>query len=212
MSEDYIYRVEGQHIVCSIRFEKELPKLRYTEKEVALFTALHIVQGRRGGLYLAAVKQHIHREIFTAPSGAILKFHYSTGTASHRYHEYHQYFVVEPVGELTYTLRDTVGREGNEDIPCRLMNIRPIEGPDEMTRATLEAEIKNRGWTPSFYDPVLLLYHIWVKGKSKKAAEPAEQPKPSPIEPKPSTSNAEGEDVRIRSIVDSFLSGCNTLC
>jgi hypothetical protein len=197
MSENYIYRVEGQHIVCSLQPEKELPKLRYTEKEVELFTALHIVQGRRGGFYLAARKQPIHREIFTAPSGAILKFFYSTGTSGHRYHEYRQYFIVEPCGQLTHTLKDTVGREGHEDIPCRLMNIRPIQDLDEMTRATLEAEIKNKGWLPSFYDPVLLLYHIWLKGK--KAA----------VEPQPSTSKAaaeEGEDVRIRNIVD-FLSG-----
>jgi hypothetical protein len=157
MSSD-IYSVSGQYIVCSIQIGSPSDAWKVNQHEVMVYTGLKLIQGRRGDTYLAAVKKAAWNDTFTAPLGAIVRLIHSSGSRKHTYHDYTQFFLVQE-GEFEATLEDKVG---HDHISCKTTNLKPINAIDEQKKAAAEAEIRNRGWLPSQYDPVRTLYYIWV--------------------------------------------------
>jgi len=119
-----------------------------------------------GGRKYLVAKKSFSKDV--APEGAIVKFHYTTGTHRHVGHEYVFYGVVRKTGIQRITLKD---EKGGQDVEIELENIMPIPYLNEDEKRALKAEIMNQGLYPSQYDPVELLYKLWIKEKAFQAPQ-----------------------------------------
>ena len=161
-----------------IEFIDELPVLnpKYTSRRFVVYTGLsEYVSPRTGRKYIIAEKA---RDTDIAPQGALVRFYYDTGSGKHTYHAYSQWFVVDE-GVYDYVLEDEEGGDskGKIDVRVKLVNLRPIgKGLDDKTFAEVKAEIMNKGYLPSEYDPVETLYYYWIKQRvhEKPVAEEEE--------------------------------------
>ena len=108
--------------------------------------------GLKGGYYFFSPEN-------AAPEGSLVYFYYSTGSHKYRYNKYEQWFVVREVGRGKVLLKDLVG---DVDVEVEVMNLVPIEGPTEEELGRVNAELLNRGWKLSNYDPVNVLYYFWL--------------------------------------------------
>jgi hypothetical protein len=70
--------------------------------------------------------------------------------------------VVAPVGERKVVLKD---RKGNQDVEAKILNLIPLDEMPEEIKREIEAEILNKKWLPSEYDPVKQLYYYWIRQK-----------------------------------------------
>jgi len=164
MSNDVVFSVAENEVV-PILIEANFPvaNRKATSYVIYVYTGLGLYQGKKG-VYLVARKW---RNANTAPVGAILYIDYSTGSHKHTYNHYTQFFVVAPVGERKIILKD---RKGNQDIEAKILNLVPLDEMPEEVKREIEAEILNRKWLPSEYDPVKQLYYYWIRQRVHEKA------------------------------------------
>jgi hypothetical protein len=112
-------------------------------------------EGKNGTkYYLCAQGGEIYKHSFTAPENALVYLYYSTGSRSHTYHAFTQWFrVVKQVSKVSLTFDDK-GYTSRVEAE----NLQPLSTLDDKTLAEAEAEILNMGLTPSQYDPVRSIY------------------------------------------------------
>jgi len=195
--------VSGSTILpVRIEYIDQLPVAndKATVKRFTVYTGLlEYVSPKSGRKYLIAEKMRDYEDV--APRGALVHFHYYTGSHKNIYDMYDQWFVVEE-GVREYTLKDLVGQHGKKDVKVRLVNLRPISDIDKTVKSEVRAEIMNRGLLPSEYDPIETLYYYWVRqrihgkpegGEAEPTAVAEEEERgageqvelPPPPEPKP---------------------------
>ncbi|RLF08410.1 MAG: hypothetical protein DRJ60_00325 [Thermoprotei archaeon] len=153
------FEVQGEYL--PIRLSGNFPVVN----RKATFSSLQIYVGLkekefRGKKYLVAKKAS---EKDVAPEGAVVHFVYRTGSHSNVYHSYVFFGVVAKTGMQRLTLKDNVGEK---DVEIEIENILPIPCIDENEKKALKAEIMNKGLLPSHYEPVELLYKLWMKEKA----------------------------------------------
>jgi len=159
MSNDVVFNVADNEVV-PILIEAQFPIVnrKATSHEVQVYVGLKLYQGKKG-VYLIAEKW---RNTNTAPVGALVYLYYRTGSHKRAYNKYEQLFVVAPVGERKVILKD---RAGDKDVETRVINLVPLELLSEEVKREVEAEILNKKWLPSEYDPVRTLYYYWIRQK-----------------------------------------------
>jgi len=143
---------------------------RATVEEFEVYVALGILDGKKGA-YLVAKKWYGK----AVPEGAIVYYKYGTGSRKHTYHKYRAFFIVKNVGKKKVLLKDM---KGDVDVEIEVFNLEPLKPLDDEKLAEMEAEIMNRGWLPSNYQPVRTLYYYWIKkgSESEKCAEKRSTP------------------------------------
>jgi len=187
------FTVEGNKVVpINIEPVGELPVYnpKYTRSVVSIYTGLDIMTSSRGIKYLVARKWK--SRYTTAPLGALVFFHYETGSSKHTYYEVGFWAVVDE-GEYEVEISPK-GKMGKTPAKFKLKNLRPIAMLTDDDISEVEAEILNKGWEPSKYDPVRTLYYYWIKTKvhekpaeaeeEVEVAEAEEEPPPTAVEVK----------------------------
>jgi len=171
----YLINVSGGRVLpIRIEYVDELPVVnrKATLLEFIVYTGLlEYVSPKTGRKYIVAEKKTWDTNV--APQGALVMFYCSAGFRTYTEHAYYQWFVVDE-GVYDYVLKD---EKGKKDVRVRLINLRPIGGGlDEKTLAELKAEIMNKGYLPSQYDPIETLYYYWIKQRvhEKPVAEEEE--------------------------------------
>jgi len=149
---------------------------KHTVKGHVTYTALGLLEGRKG-LYLVAKEWKSDK---TAPVGAIVYFRYISGSNKYDYYKYKGWFVVEEGAESEVELPQLGKDKSAGPIKVRVKNLRPLPELTEEDLAKSEAEMMNRGWFPSEYDPVKQLYYYWMVLKvhevpTEEAVPPAEE-------------------------------------
>jgi predicted DNA-binding antitoxin AbrB/MazE fold protein len=174
-------------VPIGIEFIDKLPvkNPKVTVEELVIYSGLgEYTSPKSGRKYLVARKWNKSN---VAPVGALVRYKYSTGSHGRIYNAYYQWFVVTE-GEYDYVLKDTVGLMEKVDVRVKLKNLKPLELPPQNVRDEVEAEIMNKGWQPSEYDPVDILYYFWVrqrvhepeKVEEEVVSEAVEEEKPVP--------------------------------
>ena len=147
----------AQVLPCEVSVELPIINSKCTTSSLKVYTALQLKQFRQ--MYLIAEGRAVKRS-FTAPAGAIVVLKHVTGTHKHVHHEYYDSFIVKQCPEREYVFKDL---KGNENVTGRLKNLDPID-LDGFNETDVEAEVANRYHAkPSNFDPVQLLYWMWVK-------------------------------------------------
>jgi hypothetical protein len=171
----YFIDVSGNRVLpIRIEYVDELPVVnrKATVLLFNVYTGLsEYVSPRTGRKYIVAEKAW--RDTSIAPQGALVRFSYKTGSRSYIDHEYYQWFVVDE-GVYDYVLKDS---KGGKNVRVKLVNLRPVgDGLDDKTFAEIKAEIMNKGYLPSEFDPVETLYYYWIKQRvhEKPVAEEEE--------------------------------------
>jgi len=141
-------------IKIDAKFPVSNPKKTYNKK---LIYVQLLTREYNSGVYLIARKQYGN----VAPDGAIVMIEHRTGSWKHVHHEYRAYFMVSESGEQEYVFKDLVG---DLDVEARLKNLIPID-LSEFDYDETRAEIENKGWKISQYDPVVTLYYIIMKSE-----------------------------------------------
>ena len=170
-----LVRMNGKHIPILIEFD-ELPVFnpKCTHRRVTAYVGLGLKTYEKNGktkTYLVALKNYsvkFSRNTVdgVVPIGAIIRISYSTGSNKYTVHEYYQLFEVVENQREEITICDDVG---DEDVKARIVNLKPIPPLTKQTLLEIEAELLNKGWTPSQYDPVKTLYHYFIKEKRQTA-------------------------------------------
>jgi len=210
----YFVNVSGNRVLpIRIEYIDELPVVnrKATVLLFNVYTGLsEYVSPRTKRKYIVAEK--VWRDTSIAPQGALVRFSYSTGSRSYTDHKYYQWFVVDE-GVYDYVLKDL---KGGKNVRVKLVNLRPIgDGLDDKTLAEMKAEIMNKGYLPSEYDPVETLYYYWIKQRvhEKPVAEeeeaiaveeeaPEKQPELPPL-PEPPKIKLEVESVSAPATVEA---------
>ena len=179
--------VSGNTILpIRIEYIDQLPVAndKATSKQFTVYTGLsEYVSPKSGRKYLVAEKMRDYEGV--APRGALVHFHYHTGSHRNIYNMYDQWFAVEE-GVSEYVLKDLAGegRTGKRDVRVRLVNLRPISDIDKAVKSEVRAEVMNRGLLPSEYDPVETLYYYWVRQGIHEEQESGEA-EPTAVEEEP---------------------------
>lgn len=141
---------------------------RLKEDEVTIYYGLEAKQ-YRSGTFLIAKKRTIYSHADVAPIGSIIKYVYRRGSNKHDYYYFRKYFLVVP-GKYKVSL-DIKG----QNVEVEVENLMPLPEPTEKDIAEARAEIRNRGWKPSEYDPVERLYWYWMMRPEVKEVEKTEE-------------------------------------
>ncbi|MEM1690833.1 MAG: hypothetical protein QXG48_04335 [Thermofilaceae archaeon] len=120
--------------------------------------------------YMVALKSEFMKGEFVAPTGAIVRVRYASGSRSHIYYSCEELFLVSEVGERGHVFR-VRGAHGKKDevVEGVVKNMSPVDltGFDA---TDIQAEIMNvYNAAPSNFDPVEALYFLWMK---KRVADP----------------------------------------
>ena len=177
-----LFTVEGSKVVpINIEPVGQLPVYnpKRTFSVIDIYSGLDLKPSPRGIKYLIAKKW---RSKNTAPLGALLYFRYETGSSKHAYYVVDFWAVVDE-GEYEVELSPKMGKEPAK---FKLKNLRPIALLTDDEISEVEAEIFNKGWEPSKYDPVRTLYYYWIKAKvHEKPAEAEEEAEVAEAEEEP---------------------------
>jgi hypothetical protein len=177
-------------VPIGIEFIDKLPVTnpKVTSEDLTIYSGLgELVSSKTGRKYLVARKWNKSN---VAPLGALVRYKYSTGSHGRTYHAYYQWFVVTE-GEYDYVLKDTVGLQGKVDVRVKLKNLKPLELPPQNVRDEVEAEILNKGWKLSEYDPVDILYYFWIRQRVHEPKEVEEEVVPEAVEEEKPTPQVE---------------------
>ncbi|MEM1522821.1 MAG: hypothetical protein QXT50_01480 [Thermofilum sp.] len=114
--------------------------------------------------YMVALKSEFMKGEFVAPTGAIVRVRYASGSRSHIYYSCEELFLVSEVGERghVFRVRGAHGKK-DEEVEGVVKNMSPVDltGFDA---TDIQAEIMNvYNAAPSNYDPVEALYFLWMK-------------------------------------------------
>lgn len=157
-----LFSAEGNKVVpIGIEPLDELPVYnpRRTYRSLTVYSGLEVMSSPRSGKkYLIARKW---RSTNTAPIGSLAYFSYESGSSKHSYYSLDFWAVVDE-GEYEIEVKP----EGSKNpVRIKLKNLRPIAQLTDEEYSNAEAEILNKGWEPSKYDPVRTLYHYWIVRK-----------------------------------------------
>lgn len=182
MSQPNIVDVTTNKVVpIGIEFIDKLPvkNPKVTVEELVIYSGLgEYTSPKSGRKYLVARKWNKSN---VAPVGVLVRYKYSTGSHGRTYNAYYQWFVVTE-GEHDYVLKDTVGLQEKVDVRVKLKNLKPLELPPQNVRDEVEAEILNKGWKLSEYDPVDILYYFWVRQRVHEPEKVEEEVVPEAVE------------------------------
>lgn len=159
--ERTVFEVKSSKVLpCRIDVEFPVYNRKHTLFEISVYTSISIRNFKQP--YLVATKKAIYSKEFVAPEGAIVKVTYTSGSSKHTYYSYRGYFIVRETGVKNheFTIKSY---DKNTTIEGEIRNLVPLslKGYDE---AEIEAEIMNvYGALPSKYDPVEVLYYLWIK-------------------------------------------------
>jgi hypothetical protein len=139
---------------------------------VKLYIGLKIKKYKKNNsekFYLTGLKEHTVRfrgEVISgvAPIGAILSIYYTSGSSKHTYHKISAFFQVIEGTESEVVLKDT---KEDKNVKAKVKNLKLIDKLTEQQIVEIEAEIRNKGWLPSQYDPICTLYHYFIKAKKR---------------------------------------------
>jgi len=172
-----------QNKVVPIKITADFPvtNRKATFSEVKIYVGLAVKTYPGGKAFLIANEW---KDSSVAPVGALVHIYYKTGTHRHVTDEYDLWFIVKEVGEQKVTLKAVKGR----DVDATLLNLVPLQPPTEQEVAGAKAEILNKGWQPSKYDPVDILYHFWVLRRiHEEKKEEVEEEELEVVETQPQT-------------------------
>jgi len=162
-STEKLISVEGNKVVpIGVEPIDELPVYnpRRTYSSLTVYSGLELMASpRTGKKYLIARKW---RSTNTAPLGSLVYFSYESGSSKHTYYSLDFWAVVDE-GEYEIEVKP---KGSKNPVRIKLKNLRPIAQITDEERSSAEAEILNKGWEPSKYDPVRTLYHYWVVAKA----------------------------------------------
>jgi hypothetical protein len=185
-----LFSAEGNKVVpIDVEPIDELPVYnpRRTYSSLTVYSGLELMTSpRTGKKYLIARKW---RSTKTAPIGSLVYFSYESGSSKHTYYSLDFWAVVDE-GEYEIEVKP---KGSKNPVRIKLKNLRPIAQITDEERFNAEAEILNKGWEPSEYDPVRTLYHYWVVMKAhEKPGEEGEEVAPTAVgeeeqEPTPAT-------------------------
>jgi len=172
-----IFKVQGEVVPVTIIFS-DLPVYnpRYTWRECRGYIGLSIKKYVKNGeerWYLNAIRSYEVRWSNSTvsgvlPDGAIVYISYHTGSSKHVYHEYSAIFIVKKGEQSTVELRD---EKGDKNIKAEITNLQLLQFIGDQKTMELKAELLNKGWIPSRYDPVITLYHYFIKVGQRTTAE-----------------------------------------
>lgn len=147
---------------------KDVYQGKLKEDEVTIFYGLEVKQ-YRSGAFLIAKKRTVYSHVDVAPIGAIVRYVYRRGPSKHDYYYFRKYFLVAP-GKYKVSL-DIKG----QNVEVEVENLMPLPEPSERDIAEAKAEIRNRGWKLSEYDPVERLYWYWMMRREVEEVEKTEE-------------------------------------
>ena len=126
--------------------------------------------------YVVADSKPLYHQNGVAPTGAIVYFHYATGSRKHVHFQITKFFLVM---ENQETIIDASQNGYTGKITIK--NLVPLEVLDDATLAEIEAELQNKfSAKPSSFDPVRTLYYYWI---IKKVAGEFTPPPPTASTP-----------------------------
>jgi hypothetical protein len=151
------------YITCTLSLNLYEANPKCTTLQVKVYKGFYVKRydGKNGSkkFYLCATSDSIFNPTtFTAPENSLVFLRYSTGSRSHTYHSFSQWFLVKRVSRVSISFD-----EGGYTSRAEAENLEPLPLPDNKAVSQAEAEILNLGLTPSQYDPVCSLYHYVVK-------------------------------------------------
>jgi hypothetical protein len=150
------------YITCTLSLNLYEANPKCSKLTVCVYKGFYIKPYDKNGdikYYLCAQGYEVYKPAsFTAPLNALVYLRYSTGSRSHTYHSFTQWFVVKPCSKASLSFD-----EGGYSSQVESENLEPLPRLDDKAVSDAEAEILNLGLTPSQYDPVRSLYHYVVK-------------------------------------------------
>ncbi|MEM4455056.1 MAG: hypothetical protein QXT28_10115 [Thermofilaceae archaeon] len=159
---------DAKYLPCRITADFPVYNPHRSSQRVEVYTALAIKEYRK--LYLTALKSEVAGTDFVAPLGAVVRFIYTSGSRSHVYYSCTAFFIVGEVGEQRYKFI-VKGHHGKKDAEVEgvVKNLAAVDlAFFDLT--AIQAEILNTyNAVPSGYDPVEVLYYLWLK---KRVADP----------------------------------------
>jgi len=141
--------------------------------------------------YVVADSKPLYHQNGVAPTGAIVYFHYATGSRKHVHFQITKFFLVM---ENQETIIDASQNGYTGKIIIK--NLIPLEPLEDSTLAEIEAEFYNKfGAKPSSYDPVRTLYYYWI---IKKVAGEFTPPPPTITE----SNNIDEEIEKLKKLIE----------
>jgi hypothetical protein len=168
VSEEILFRVEGEYIPVAFSAKVEEGNPKRTRAEAVVYTGLIIKQFKHPYLIAMSKKADVSWRqgtlefTTTAMVGSVIYVSYETGSWKNVYQSFVMYLLATHADETSTTI---------QAVNVTLKNLQPLEKPDKMTLAELEAEIRNKGWMLSKYDPVRTLYHYFLKSRASAAPD-----------------------------------------
>lgn len=143
--------------------------------------------------YIVADSKPLYHQNGVAPTGAIVYFHYATGSRKHVHFQITKFFLV---AENQETIIDASQNSHTGKIIVK--NLIPLEPLDDPILAEIEAEFYNKfGAKPSSYDPVRTLYYYWII--KKVAGEFTPPPSPAMVA---EASNIDEEIEKLKKLIE----------
>ncbi|MEM2619404.1 MAG: hypothetical protein QW356_08030 [Candidatus Hadarchaeales archaeon] len=180
--------------VLPITLQDELPidNPSATRREASIYMALKVVKKDNWKLkYVVADSKPLYHQNGVAPTGAIVYFHYATGSRKHVHFQITKFFLVM---ENQETIIDASQNGYTGKIIIK--NLIPLEPLEDSTLAEIEAEFYNKfGAKPSSYDPVRTLYYYWI---IKKVAGEFTPPPPTITE----SNNIDEEIEKLKKLIE----------
>lgn len=166
-----VFRVSGETTPVKIELLEEPVMGSRTVSGAEAYTGLVVKQYRKP--WLVAEKVTLKRDgralHGVAPVGAIVFFWYRTGSRKTTMGLWNAVFMVVGGEQGEVTVEPSIGEE---TLPLKVKNLRYLtNGLSADVLDEVEAEIVDKGWSLSLYDPVKALYYLWVKRNVAAAVE-----------------------------------------
>ncbi|MEM4846486.1 MAG: hypothetical protein QW794_01845 [Thermosphaera sp.] len=183
--------------VLPITLQDELPtdNPSATRREASIYTALKVMRKDNWKLkYVVADSKPLYHQNGVAPAGAVVYFHYATGSRKHVHFQVTKFFLV------TENNREEIIDVSKNGYTGKIIvkNLIPLEPLDDAALAEIEAEFYNKfGAKPSSYDPVRTLYYYWII--KKVAGEFTPPPSPAMVA---EASNIDEEIEKLKKLIE----------
>jgi len=148
------------YITCSLNLKLYEANHKCTRLVIKVYKGFYVKcydakNGSKKYYFCASSEEIFKPTAFTAPENALVFLHYSTGSWSHTYHSFKQWFVARKGAKASLSFD-----EGGYSSQVESENLEPLPRLEDKAVSQAETEILNLGLTPSQYDPVCSLYHF----------------------------------------------------